>query len=82
MTHPFHPWRGRSFPYVISKQLWGERRVTVQLEDGSLRSLPIGWTDLAPPEPYLEVGKGRSRFRVEDLLELAGRVAGRSRGER
>jgi len=39
--------------------------------DGSFRSLPIGWTDLAPPEPYLTIGQGRSRFRVEDLVELA-----------
>ncbi|MFQ5796808.1 MAG: DUF5372 family protein, partial [Candidatus Bipolaricaulia bacterium] len=71
VTHAFHPWRGRSFPFVVSKQLWGEWRVTVRLEDGSFRSLPISWTDQAPPEPYVTVGGGRSRFRVEDLLQLA-----------
>ena len=56
---------------MVSKQLWGEQRVTVQMAGGAFRSLPIDWTDLAPPEPYSTVGKGRSRFRVEDLLELA-----------
>ena len=55
----------------MSKPLWGEQRVTLQMVDGSFRSLPIGWTDLAPPEPYLTIGQGRSRFRVEDLVELA-----------
>jgi hypothetical protein len=24
VTHPFHPDRGRSFPFVVAKQLWGE----------------------------------------------------------
>ena len=56
---------------MVSKQLWGESRVTVELEDESFRSLPVSWTDRAPPEPYEVVGKGRSWFRVEDLLQLA-----------
>jgi hypothetical protein len=78
VTHPFHPWRGRSFPFVATKSLWGEWRVTVRLEDGSFRSLPIGWTDQAPAELYASVGKGRSRFRVEDLIELAEWLSART----
>ena len=69
--HPFHPLRGQAFRFVVSKQLWGEDRVTLQLEDGSFCSVPVGWTDLLPPDPYLSLGQGRSRFRVEDLLRLA-----------
>ena len=42
----------------------------MQLPDGSFRSLPVGWTDLMPVDPYVAVGGGRSRFRIEDLLEL------------
>lgn len=71
ITHPFHPLRGKSFRFVVSKQLWGEDRVTLQLPDGSLRSLPESWTDLMPPDPYLVFGGGRCRFRVEDLVALA-----------
>jgi hypothetical protein len=56
--------------FVVAKQLWGEERVTVEQPDGSLRSVPIGWTDLPPADPYLSLGGGRSRFRVEDLLAL------------
>ncbi|MBM3300079.1 MAG: hypothetical protein FJY85_09000, partial [Deltaproteobacteria bacterium] len=24
MIHPFHPFRGKRFRFVVSKQLWGE----------------------------------------------------------
>ncbi len=77
ITHPFHPLRGQAFPFVVSKQLWGEPRVTVEM-DGGFRSLPLSWTDLAPPHPYLTLGRGRSRFRVEDLLELSQLLRGTS----
>ena len=40
-------------------------------------SVPISWTDYRPPDPYLQIGQGRSRFRVEDLLALATLVAAR-----
>jgi hypothetical protein len=38
--------------------------------------MPIGWTDKAPPDPYLSLGGGRSRFRIEDLLVLTELIAG------
>ncbi len=50
--------------------------MTVELSDGSLFSVPVGWTDVLPPDPYLAVGGGRSRFRVEDLLALADQMEG------
>lgn len=64
------------------KQLWGEDRVTVEHPDGVLHSIPVGWTELAPVDPYVAISGGRSRFRVEDLValvELVSVVAGRSR---
>lgn len=64
---------------MTSKQLWGEDRVTLQHPDGSLQSVPVGWTDLLPADPYLSLGQGRSRFRVEDLLALAELVGLRGR---
>lgn len=64
---------------MVAKQLWGEDRVTLQLADGTLQSVPVGWTDRVPPDPYLSLGKGRSLFRVEDLLALAELVAARGR---
>jgi Family of unknown function (DUF5372) len=55
--------------------LWGEERVTIQLADRTPLSVPVSWTDAAPADPYIVVGGGRSRFRVEDLLYLAELVA-------
>jgi hypothetical protein len=66
---------------VVSKLLWGEARVTLEHPDGFLHSVPVGWTDAARPDPYLEVGRGRSRFRVEDLLRLADLMRGETQRE-
>ena len=71
ITHPFHPLLGQSLRFVVSKQLWGEDRIVVEKSDGSVCSVPVGWTDFLPPGPYESLGKSRSRFRVEDLLVLA-----------
>jgi hypothetical protein len=60
------------------KQLWGEDRVTFEAPDGTLRSVPVGWTTAQPADPYLSIGGGRSQFRVEDLLQLASLVATRA----
>jgi Family of unknown function (DUF5372) len=60
--------------------LWGEDRVTIQLEDGSPLSVPVSWTDAIPADAYITVGGGRSRFRVEDLLALAELIAADGRG--
>ena len=56
---------------MVTKQIWGEDRVTIQFTDGSLQSMPISWTDAAPADRYMSIGKGRSKFRVEDLLRLS-----------
>ena len=64
---------------MVVKQLWGEERVTLEQPDGALRSVPIEWTDVAPAEPYVSLGGGRSYFRVEDLRELADLIRARRR---
>ena len=46
-----------------------------QDEIGSLHSLPLAWTSLAPEDPFVSLSAGRSAFRVVDLLELVRRVA-------
>jgi hypothetical protein len=75
IIHPFHPLCGQSFLFVVSKKLWGEDRVTIQMADGSPRSVPVSWTDAIPADAYISVGGGRSRFRVDDLLALAELIA-------
>ena len=41
-------------------------------EDGVQRSLPRAWTDAADVDPFVALAAGRSAFRVEDLVALAG----------
>ena len=51
-------------------------------DDGQLTSLPSGWTDVDPADPFDAVSAGRSPFRVEDLLALAALIDGiRSAGQ-
>ena len=40
--------------------------------DGGVRGFPAGWTDAAAADPFVAVAAGRSPFRVQDLLVLAG----------
>jgi hypothetical protein len=84
VTHPFHPWVGREFLFVAIRQAWGEDRVFVIDDDGVQRSLPTGWTDAAPPDPFVACAGGRSALRVADLLVLSELIDGLrgSAGER
>ncbi len=71
VVHPFHPLLGREFDLVVRKKNWAEDRVFFFGDDGRLSSLPAGWTDIDPPDPFLVVAAGRSWFRVDDLVFLA-----------
>jgi hypothetical protein len=43
--------------------------------EGRVCAVPAGWTDVVPADPYMSIGKGRSHFRVPDLLALVTLVA-------
>jgi hypothetical protein len=47
----------------------------LRVDDERVCSVPPQWTDLAPPDPEVVLGKGRGLLRVTDLLELADLVA-------
>ena len=76
MTHPFHPWRGGEFVFVVARRTWGEDRVFFLDADGVQRSLPRAWTDMADVDPFVALAAGRSPFRVEDLVALSGLIDG------
>jgi Family of unknown function (DUF5372) len=76
VTHLFHPWRGREFLFVVVRRTWGEHRVFFFDEDGVQCSLPRVWTDAADVDPFVALAAGRSSFRVEDLVALAGLIDG------
>lgn len=71
MTHPFHPLFGQEFILVESRWTWGEERVVFLDQQGELGRMPIAWTDLSGPDPFLIASDGRAFFRTEDLLRLA-----------
>ena len=82
MTHPFHPLAGRDFEFVAYRQNWGEDRVHLHDETGQLFSLPAGWTDVAPADPFVVIAAGRCPFTTAGLLALADLIGQlRSRGE-
>ena len=71
-THPFHPWYGRRFEVFGVRSNWGQRRVFFfdDADPPRLRSVPLRWTSLLPPDPFLIIAAGRSPFRFEELLAL------------
>ena len=71
VIHPFHPWRGRRFELVESKNAWGEDRVYVHNEQQQLIALPASWTDVVPADPFVSISGGRAMFRADDLFDLA-----------
>jgi hypothetical protein len=57
------------------------KRLLLQVDDGTVRSVPPQWTDIAVPDPEIVMGKERALFRVADLLELSRLVAHLRKGE-
>ena len=76
MTHPFHPWFGRTFEFVSLRHTWKQHRVFFLLDDGTLTSVPTEWTDMAEPDVFVAAAAGRSMFRPDDLLALAELIDG------
>ena len=61
------------------QQTWSRDRVYFFGDDGTMQSLPTAWTDAAEPDVFVALSAGRSAFRVDDLLSLAGVLHGLSR---
>ena len=70
VTHPFHPLFGQEFDLLSFRRDWGEDRVSYRTELGSEASIPVSFTDLRAPDPFVVMAAGRCRFRFEDLIEL------------
>jgi hypothetical protein len=70
VTHPFHPLQGQQFVLVQVRLNWGEERVYYLDAHERLRSIPLSWTNLAAPDPFVTLATGRAYFRPVDLLAL------------
>jgi Family of unknown function (DUF5372) len=51
----------------------------LQVDAGTVCSVPPQWTDVVVPDPAIAIGKRRAVFRVADLMELAQLIADLSR---
>jgi hypothetical protein len=71
VTHRFHLLFGRDFEFVAHRHNWGEDRVHLHDADGVLFSLPAGWTDVVPADPFVVIAAGRCPFTAVGLLGLA-----------
>ena len=60
---------------VSVHQTWGEYRVFYADNDGALAAMPVNWTDVAEPDPFVTVAAGRSYSRPADLLCLSALLA-------
>ena len=72
ITHPFHPLSGHIFPLLAQRFAWGEERVFfADPQTQQLRSLPLAWTNLALPDPFVVVAAQQTVLRWKDLQQLA-----------
>src|ERR1039457_4143808 len=71
---------GRGSEYVPRGQTGGEPRVHLHDETGELFSLPAGWTDVVPADPFAVIADGRCPFTIDGLLALADLI-GRLRSQ-
>jgi hypothetical protein len=70
VTHCFHPLYKKRFKIFDHRQNWGEDRVFFIDAKGVRKSVPACWTSVLAADPFIFQSKGRSKFRVADLLEL------------
>ena len=70
VTHPFHPLTGQWFEIQAWRYGLPQDRVFFLDSQGRETSIPLAFTDLSSPDPWVVLGAGRSLFRVTDLLEM------------
>jgi len=66
---------GQTFELLSVRQTWGEYRVFYYNTAGALAGVPATWTDVAPPDPFVAIARGRSCCRVSDLVQLCELIA-------
>ena len=79
--HPFHPLCGQEFEQLSSREGLPEDRLYFEDHRGRAASIPKHFTDLGPIDPVIIMGRGRSLFRIGDLLELCSLIEGSTAAE-
>ena len=71
VTHPFHPFHGRTFDGVEHRWVFTQTILFFQVGTGSLQQIPAVWTDFLKGDPFCEIAAGRSPLHGGYLLPLA-----------
>ena len=69
---------------VMQRAAYGEPRVFyLDPATAQVRSLPLAWSDLAPPDPFRRAAADRAILRITDLQALRAlvRALGAARGD-
>ncbi len=74
VTHPFHPRYGQEIGFYERRKTWGDDRVYFHEEGGRLKTLPVGWTSVSAPDPFVVMAAGTSRPHFSALIELTALV--------
>jgi hypothetical protein len=75
VVHPFHPLHGKQLVCVGERHTRYGMRLLLRVDEETVCSIPLQWTDLGPPDAEVAIGGGRALFRSADLIELAQLVA-------
>jgi hypothetical protein len=76
VVHPFHPLRGKEFEAICFRRSWGSEYVEFRMNNGDGGVIPLEWTDAMGVDPFCEMSRGRSFFRVRELLDLVEMLKG------
>ena len=62
VTHPFHPLQGQEFEAIAWRRGWPEDRVYFVGGGGNPDSIPVAFTDLRVPDPFVVVSLAVATF--------------------
>jgi hypothetical protein len=70
IVHPFHPLSGQELERASGPPQANQRFVWFHTAEGRLSQVPLNFTDLVEPDPYVVVSAGRAHLGLQDLLGL------------
>ena len=70
IIHEFHPHFGTEFEILAIQHCWGEGRVSYRDQAGSVRTVPLAWTDRKRPDMFSEQSAGRSVLHIDDIAGM------------
>ena len=70
IVHPFHPLSGQELERASGPPQASQRFVWFYTAEGRLSQVPLNFTDLVEPDPYVAVSSGRAYLGLKDLLGL------------